>query len=899
MLKLGTKVQSYIVTVAVTILALLLMLGLDPWLATSQNPFLLFFGAVAIAALYGGTKPGIVATLLSALFANYFFFAPKREITLDLAQNARMLLFILQGFFVSYLCGALRTSQKKAQLRLQQLQTSEKALQESEERYRQLAENLVETVFWIAEPKQARLIYVSPAYEKIWGRSCASWYANFMAWSEAIHPDDRERVETVFCEQALKGGYDREYRIVRPDGSLRWIRDRGFAIKNESGEPYRVVGLAEDISDRKRVEEALKKSEERFRVSQELSLDAFTILRSIRDNSGKIVDFEWTYANPKAAEILKHPAEQLVGRRLLEVLPGNKINSELFARYVRVVETQESHDIEFFYDAEGITGWFRNMCVKLNDGVAIFFSDISDRKRYEENLRNSEAIASSRVRELETFMETVPVGVWISRDRQCHEMIANRTAYEIIRVPPGEIATATPADGQNPFKFKQRTHGRDLPLSELPMQRAARTGQAAEEELELIFDDGEVKYLYGKAVPLLNEFGEVRGAIGAFLDVSDRKQIQEALRRREEELRLVTDRVPVLISFVDAQQRYRFNNLTYEKWFGRSAAEVYGKHLQEVLGDAYETICPYIEQALAGQQVTFESQVSYQNTGTRYIEATYVPQFDERGNVEGFVSLVSDISDRKKAELRLLQQAKELRQLNVQMSQTTELLAKRNQELDRFVYIVSHDLKAPLRAIANLSQWIEEDLEEQLPEENQQQMQLLRSRVHRMEALIDGLLAYARIGRTKVAEEMVNVKELLAEILDSLAPPDTFTIIVKPPMPSFVTKRLLLSQVFSNLISNAIKHQHKSDGQIIISATKKENCYEFTVTDDGPGIAREYHEKIFGIFQTLTADKTKDSTGIGLSIVRKIIETEGGKITVESELGVGTTFRFTWRDRDR
>jgi PAS domain S-box-containing protein len=147
-----------------------------------------------------------------------------------------------------------------------------------------------------------------------------------------------------------------------------------------------VLGLgvtSMDITDRRRTEEALRRSEQRLRISQELSLDAFTILDSVRDETGAIVDFVWTYVNPKAAEILQRPVKELVGQRLLEVLPGNQTNSELFERYVRVVETGEPHDIEFFYNTDGIIGWFRNMAVKLEDGVAISFSDITQRKQAE------------------------------------------------------------------------------------------------------------------------------------------------------------------------------------------------------------------------------------------------------------------------------------------------------------------------------------------------------------------------------------------------------------------------------------------------------------------------------------------------------------------------------------
>jgi two-component system, cell cycle sensor histidine kinase and response regulator CckA len=150
----------------------------------------------------------------------------------------------------------LRESQER-QKRLD----AEQALRESEERFRQLAENITESVFWIFDPTAPEMLYVSPAYERIWGRSSASLAANFMEWIEAIHPEDRQRIHTSFLEHSLAGNYDREYRIVRPDGSIRWIRDRGFPIKDRAGVPYRVVGIAEDITERKLTEAALRRTE--------------------------------------------------------------------------------------------------------------------------------------------------------------------------------------------------------------------------------------------------------------------------------------------------------------------------------------------------------------------------------------------------------------------------------------------------------------------------------------------------------------------------------------------------------------------------------------------------------------------------------------------------------------
>jgi signal transduction histidine kinase len=221
-------------------------------------------------------------------------------------------------------------------------------------------------------------------------------------------------------------------------------------------------------------------------------------------------------------------------------------------------------------------------------------------------------------------------------------------------------------------------------------------------------------------------------------------------------------------------------------------------------------------------------------------------------------------------------------------------LQARHHELDSFAHIVSHDLKAPLRAVANLSQWIEDDLEGVLTEDTQAQMTLLRSRVDRMRATIDGLLDYARIGRTEGTTEPVAVSELLLEVIDSLAPPPTFSISIDPHLPTLNTNRVLLFQVFANLIGNGIKHHDRSDGSIQVSGRECGDLYEFIVADDGPGIAPEDRSNIFTIFQTGNSRNTPDSTGIGLAIVKKIVESEAGTIRLESQIDLGTTFYFTW-----
>ncbi|RNI28043.1 HAMP domain-containing protein [Rufibacter immobilis] len=220
-------------------------------------------------------------------------------------------------------------------------------------------------------------------------------------------------------------------------------------------------------------------------------------------------------------------------------------------------------------------------------------------------------------------------------------------------------------------------------------------------------------------------------------------------------------------------------------------------------------------------------------------------------------------------------------------------LTKVNQELDQFAYVVSHDLKAPLRAINNLAEWIEEDLQTD-DKEILQNFSTLRGRVHRMENLINGILEYSRIGRKALPTSTFSVQDMLKEVLENLAPPASFTVKASTELPVITAERTLFYQVLSNLLSNAFKYHHTQQGNIEIRAKELPSHYLFEVQDDGPGIPKEYQQKVFTIFQTMEARDVKESTGVGLSIVKKIVEEKGGQIWIDSDGSSGTTFLFTW-----
>jgi signal transduction histidine kinase len=235
----------------------------------------------------------------------------------------------------------------------------------------------------------------------------------------------------------------------------------------------------------------------------------------------------------------------------------------------------------------------------------------------------------------------------------------------------------------------------------------------------------------------------------------------------------------------------------------------------------------------------------------------------------------------------------ERKQAEQRQAELLEQLEKTNQELKNFAYIVSHDLKAPLRGIKTLVEWITTDYTDNLDDNGKEQMNLLTSRVDRMHNLIDGILQYSRIGRIEEEKVVVNLNELVPEIIDMIAPPENITITVENELPVIKCSRTRIMQVFQNLLSNAIKYMDKPQGLIKVGCVEVDGFWQFYVADNGPGIEEKYFEKIFQLFQTLAPRDESESTGIGLTVIKKIVELYNGKIWVKSKVGDGSTFFFT------
>jgi PAS domain S-box-containing protein len=403
-------------------------------------------------------------------------------------------------------------------------------------------------------------------------------------------------------------------------------------------------------------------------------------------------------------------------------------------------------------------------------------------------------------------------------------------------------------------------------------------------------------YLHTKKIPLFNQNHEPVYLLGISENITEKierenkilqlnKILEQKLAASETLNRLLLQSTAEGICGVDEQGNIIFINQAAEQILAYEENELLGTPITQIIypksagsncGESSKIYAAFKE----GKTYREVDEVMWRQDQTPVpVEYVSSPMY-KNNNLIGAVIVFNDITERKRTE-------KVLRDASQQLCQS-------NQSLDAFAYTASHDLKAPLRAIERLSTWIEEDAGDKLDKPCKENLTLLRKRVIRMSNLIDGILQHSRIGR--ISPEICEVKltTLLKEIVDNVNPSRKFIIEYPQDLPVLSTDRTQLEQIFSNLINNSIMHHHKAVGRIEIGCKDLGNFYEFWVKDDGPGIEPQYFEKIFQIFQTLHSKDKFESTGIGLSIVKKIVEVHDGTVTVESAKGKGALFRFTW-----
>ncbi|BBD63785.1 two-component hybrid sensor and regulator [Nostoc commune NIES-4072] len=361
-------------------------------------------------------------------------------------------------------------------------------------------------------------------------------------------------------------------------------------------------------------------------------------------------------------------------------------------------------------------------------------------------------------------------------------------------------------------------------------------------------------------------------------EINVRMQAEAALRQSEEQLRLITNALPVLIAYVDDQQQYRFNNQAYQDWLGQSPKEIYGSHLQQVWGeDCYQRMQVYVKTALSGQAVNYENDILLKDGSWRSVDVTYIPDVDDQNTVKGFFALSSDISDRKAIE----------------------------RMKDEFISVISHELRTPLTSLHSALKILATGRLGTLSTEGQQMLGIADDSTERLVRLVNNVLDLQRIESGKVIMECqacnaANLMIQAAEAMQAMAQQHEITLVKQPQDISVWADADYILQALTNLISNAIKFSSPG-GTVWLTVEQEQGSQNlpkelvFRVRDEGQGIPADQLERIFEKFQQVDSSdsRKKGGTGLGLTICRKIIEQHNGRIWAESTPGSGSTFAFT------
>lgn len=371
--------------------------------------------------------------------------------------------------------------------------------------------------------------------------------------------------------------------------------------------------------------------------------------------------------------------------------------------------------------------------------------------------------------------------------------------------------------------------------------------------------------------------------MAAVRDIGGRERLREERWNAETHLEHIIDSInDVVWSISPSGDQVLFVNSAWERVFGHSHLEAQsnpGLWRQTIHPDDRALAAEALATLLSQDQLDLEYRIVRPDGEVRWISDHATVQRDVQGTPIRIDGIGRDVTRHKQS---MEQQAALMHELKIA-----------NEELKNFAYAVSHDLKAPLRAIGSLAEWIATDYADKFDEEGQGHLRLLVGRVCRMNALIDGILEYSRVGRTDEKCTEVALDRLLHEAIDLLAPPAHIRIQVETPMPALQVNPTRMQQVFQNLLSNAIKYNDKPQGDVRVGCIAEKKHWKFYVRDNGSGIEQRHFERIFLLFQTLMPRDRVESTGVGLALVKKIVELYDGSVWLESTVGEGSTFYFT------
>jgi PAS domain S-box-containing protein len=572
--------------------------------------------------------------------------------------------YILKPFSARDLLARVALHLEKARMGREadeRIRQKEAARRESEERFRSVLEASRDVIYRF-NLETGRYDYISPSAGAVVGFSAEELMEQSTEAALAmVHPDDRLAMQAAMGRLIETGEAAAEYRQLAKSGEYRWLSNWMSLTTGIDGQPLYRNGNIRDITAHKRAEQALEASEKQYRNLFETMTEGFALFEIICDEAGKPRDCRCLAVNPAFERQTSLKAGDVLGRGVVELF--RDIEPVWGERFGRVVHSGEPARFEERFGPLG--RWFDVSAFRTEPGrFGVVFSDITERKRAEEERQRLAGELAARAGELQALLDAVPVAVWMAHDPQCLRITGNAFADQMVmRVERGANVSRSARPGES-IPYRVLRDGMELRPEELPAQLAASTGQAVEDrEFNLVFPDGRSVHMLMGAVPLFDTEGRVRGSVAAGLDVTGRKQSEDALRESEERFRSMADGCPSVIWVTDAEGENRFVNRAYREFFGVTSEEVEGHKWKPLIHPADEP--EYVGAAVRAvrDRAPFKAETRIRrNDGEwRWVASYGEPRFSPGGEFLGHGGISMDVTDRNRAKEALRESEERLR----------------------------------------------------------------------------------------------------------------------------------------------------------------------------------------------------------------------------------------------
>ncbi|HPM01076.1 MAG TPA: PAS domain S-box protein [Candidatus Cloacimonadota bacterium] len=776
------------------------------------------------------------------IFVILFFFLLINLYTLEITilQNQSVMLFILSLICFITLCLLFFICiRHKKQLWKEESAASQNLISVSKDILCILSQN------W-------SILQMNPSFEKVLAYNRKEMINHNFA--ELLDPDEKENFIRVKKDLKTQEKLEFNTKLLSKSGEERWVSWYAFFDQDS----MKIYAAGRDITNENLFLLQLQQSEERARKQfKSIPIPTYTWKRQGDDYL--LVDYNDMVFKMTDGEVQDH-----IGIKASELLKNNyQVLRDM--DYCYITRKPIHKEIEFYIEDDNKKLHFvTSYAFVPPDSVMIHMEDITDKKNIEMELRNNE----EKYRALfNTSTDAILLIDLQGKIKDCNIATSTLFNFSSEELTGKEISDLFVTEHLASFD-KDIVNG----VEELVFQLFG---------MEVIDGFVEVNCIKKNQMVFPAEtqaqfftFKNDRIVLLYVRDITERKVMETQIKESSARLRTAFESLPFDFWFTNKDLVFLMqSNHSTELWGNLIGHEIKSSPIPDEVKQQWSKDCSI---ALNGEKLMKE--VSFSKPNNKIFYQMIVPVLSDN-DIKGLLGINIDITENRMRE-------EELRKYSIDLERV-------NQELKSFAYIVSHDLKAPLRAITTMVDWLITDYDEKLDDEGKNILSLLNNRTKRMHDLIDGILKYSRVGRQNVIQEEIEIGELINHVCQMLIIPDHIKLQIEDQMPIIWAGRVHMEQIFQNLISNAIKFMDKESGLIKIACKTSENSHLFSVEDNGPGIEERHFNKIFEIFQTLKPRDEFESTGVGLSIVKKIIENLGGEIWLESNVGQGTIFYFS------